>query len=121
MITEKVDQILKETCLEIAQRYDMHFLEVGTDKDHVHFLVQSVPIISPSKLAQTVKSITAKQVFQPAPEVKKHLWGGQFWSDGYFISTVGKQGSESKITTYVRQQGKTKEYIRLHKDQLTLF
>src|SRR3990167_10351873 len=65
-----VEEILKETCLDIEKRYDIHFVEIGTDSDHVHFLLQSVPIYSPTKIVQTVKSITARVIFQQAPEVK---------------------------------------------------
>lgn len=121
VITEKVDKIIKATCLGIALRYDMHFVEIGTDKDHVHFLIQSIPMMLPKRLVQIIKSITAKQVFAQAPEVKQVLWGGQFWSDGYFISTVGKHGSEDVIIQYVKEQGYQKEYVQIHKDQLRLF
>ena len=121
MINQPVEEIIKETCKEIAKRYDIHFLEIGTDQDHVHFLVQSVPMMLPKNIVQTIKSITAKQVFKQAPEVKKQLWGGQFWSDGYYISTVGKSGSEQAVAKYVKEQGKEQEYVKIHKDQLKLF
>ena len=99
----------------------MYFLEIGTDKDHVYFLIQSVPMMLPKRMVQVVKSITAREVFSQAPEVKKQLWGGEFWSDGYFISTVGKHGSEHAVSRYVREQGREKEYQQLHKSQLRLF
>ena len=121
VINQEVDKILKETCVGIGLRYDMHFLEVGTDQDHVHFLIQSVPMMLPTRIAQIVKSITAKQIFTQTPEVKKQLWGGQFWSNGYFMSTIGKHGSEEAVSTYVKQQGRIKEYVLIHKDQLKLF
>ena len=120
VITEKVDLVLKAICLDIADRYQIHFLEIGTDKDHVHFLIQSVPTYAPTKITRIVKSITAREIFARVPEVRQQLWGGEFWSDGYFISTVGKHGSEKAVTTYVKNQGKEQEYARLHKGQLTL-
>ena len=70
MINEKVDQVLKEVCLEIAARYQVEFLEIGTDKDHVHFLVQSVPSYSPTRIITMIKSLTAREVFARAPSVK---------------------------------------------------
>ena len=71
-------------------------------------------------LVSTIKSLTAREVFRRCPQVKKKLWGGEFWSDGYFASTVGKHGSEETIATYVKQQGNT--YHKLHEDrQLRLF
>ena len=109
-----VDRALTEVCLEIEKRYEVKFLEIGTDEDHVHFLVQSVPTYSVSKLVRQVKSLTARHIFSRCPHVKKQLWGGEFWSDGFFASTVGKHGDETMIGKYVRDQGKT--YEQLHSD-----
>lgn len=109
-----VDAALRDVCLEIAARYEITFLEIGTDGDHVHFLVQSVPTYSPTQIAQTIKSITAKEVFRRVPAVKRHLWGGAFWSSGFYIDTVGRHGSEETIRLYVRGQGAEKDYTRLH-------
>ena len=83
VIDEDVDRVIKETCEGIQERYEIRFLEVGTDKDHVHFLIQSVPAYSPKKIIQIVKSIIAREVFAKCPQVKKKLWGGEFWTDGY--------------------------------------
>jgi len=121
VLTEPVDLTLREICLEIAKRYDIHFLEIGTDDDHVHFLIQSVPMMLPQRIVQTVKSITAKKIFEKHPEVKKSLWGGEFWSKGYYMNTVGRNHSENAIREYVRSQGKEKEYKEILKAQPTLF
>ena len=83
VIDEKVDRVLKDVCLEIAKRYQIEFLEIGTDKNHVHFLVQSVASYSPTKIITMIKSLTAREVFARVPSVKKQLWGDEFWSDGY--------------------------------------
>ena len=104
-----VDAKLKEICAEIQKRYEIEFLEIGTDSDHVHFLVQSVPMYSPKKIVQIIKSITAREIFKSCPEVKQYLWGGQFWTDGYFVSTVGAHANEQMIKNYVQQQGKLDE------------
>ena len=96
-------------------------MEIGTDKDHVHFLIQSVPKISATQIIRTVKSITAKEVFIRCPNVKKKLWGGEFWSDGYFVSTVGRHGNEETVSRYVKNQGRAAEYKRVLVQQLTLF
>jgi len=115
-----VDVVLKEVCLDIEKRYQVKFLEIGTDKDHVHFLVQSVPTYSVTKVVTMIKSLTAREVFKRCPQVKKQLWGGEFWTDGYFASTVGKHGNEDMIGKYVKNQGM--EYQKLHEDnQLALF
>ena len=111
-----VDAKLKEVCTDIQKRYDITFLEIGTDADHVHFLVQSVPTYSPKQLVQLIKSITAREIFKACPEVKRYLWGGKFWSEGYFVSTVGAHGNEQMIKNYVQQQGNVEP-----KGQLRLF
>ena len=112
---EDVDQVLKCVCLEIEKRYEVKFLEIGTDKDHVHFLVQSVPTYSVTRIVTLLKSLTAREIFKRCPQVKKKLWGGEFWSDGYFASTVGKHGDENMIAKYVKNQGN--DYNKLHDDR----
>lgn len=121
VIDETVDQVLKEVCIAIASRYQLEFLEIGTDKDHVHFLVQSVPSYSPTKIITIIKSLTAREVFARVPSVKKQLWGGEFWTDGYYVGTVGQHATEDVIRQYVKNQGQEKDYKQLHVQQLKLF
>jgi len=122
VLVSGVDNAVKDICLEIEKRYDIKFLEIGTDNDHIHFLVQSVPTYSITKIVTMIKSITAKHVFKEHPEVKRELWGGEFWSDGYFASTVGRHGDEHMISKYVQSQGIKQPYVKLHVDyQLKLF
>jgi len=112
---EEVDEMLKWICLEIEKRYQMKFLEIGTDKDHVHLLVQSVPTYSVTQMVTMLKSLTAREIFRRCPQLRRQLWGGEFWTDGYFASTVGKHGEEETIKKYVQSQGK--DYRKLHEDQ----
>ena len=112
---------MKEVCLEISKRFEIEFVEIGTDKDHVHFLIQSVPAMSPTQIIQTVKSITAKELFKQHPEIKKKLWGREFWTKGYYVNTVGRHGDENTIQQYVKSQRTEKEYKKLHEQQLRLF
>jgi REP element-mobilizing transposase RayT len=123
VITAEVDKKLKEVCEGIERRYEIIFLEIGTEKDHVHFLVQSVPTYSPARIVQIVKSITAKKIFEACPEVKKALWGGEFWTRGYYIGTVGEHGDEKVIARYVKNHGRNpEEYEKIHENkQLELF
>ena len=117
---ESVDQVIKEICLDIEKRYQVRFLEIGTDKDHIHFLVQSIPAYSVTKIVTMIKSLTAREVFRRCPQVKKQLWGGEFWTDGYFASTGGRHGNEDTIGNYVKRQGQ--KYQKLHENhQLSLF
>ena len=118
-ITDEVDKEMKKICMEIEERYDLHFLEIGTDVDHVHFLIQSIPMMSATRMVQSVKSIIGREIFRRRPEVKRDLWGGEFFGNGYFVSTVSKTVTESVITKYVKEQGYGK-YRQIHKDQLKL-
>ncbi len=122
VISDEVDQVIKETCLEISKRFEIHFIEIGMEVDHAHFLIQSVPTYSPTEIVTTVKSIVAKQVFHLRPEVKEKLWGGEFWTDGYYINTVGRYGNRDIIRNYIAEQGRNeKDYKQIHSAQLTLF
>ena len=120
VVNDRVDEAIRDVCLEISQRYEIQFLEIGADRDHVHFLVQSAPSYSPTKLVRTIKSITAREVFRRVPAVKLWLWGGEFWSKGYFISTVGHHGDEGTLKNYVKNQGTGKNYKPLHQEDLNL-
>jgi len=120
VMSEQVDEVLRQACLEIEKRWELRFLEIGLDRDHAHVLIQSVPIYSPTRIAQTVKSVTAREVFAQVPEVKQKLWGGAFWGAGYFVNTVGQHGSEKVIAAYVAGQGGVIDYRQLHKGQMDL-
>jgi len=119
VFTSAVEKTLRKTCEGISKRYEIRFIEIGTDEDHVHFLVQSVPMYSAKKIVQTIKSVTAIQIYKQHPEVKKKLWGGKFWTSGYNVNTVGQYGNAELVKEYVLNQGKT--YKRIYRGQLKLF
>ena len=119
VLSEEVEKTLKEMCLEIGERYEVKFVEIGVDEDHVHFLVQSVPAMMPKSIVQIIKSITAREIFKRHKEVKQMLWGGQFWTSGYYMNTVGQYGNEDVIKKYVAKQGKN--YRQIYRGQLELF
>ena len=123
VFTKPIEESLKNICWGIAQRYDITFIEIGADEDHVHFLLQSVPTYSPTHIARTIKSITAREIFDRHSEVKQILWGGKFWSSGFYMNTVGRSGNEEFLKKYVQRQGRT--YKQLHREepqeQLSLF
>ena len=85
IFTEELDKTLRDVCIEISERYEINFIEIGSDTDHVHFLIQSVPTYSPTKIITILKSITAREIFKRCPEFKKQLWGGNLWTSGYFV------------------------------------
>ena len=119
VITEEVDNVLQQVCIEISERYEIRFLEIGAERDHVHFLIQSLPSISPAKIVTVVKRITAREIFSRVPTVKEQLWGGEFWTDGYLVSTVGAHANEDVIRDYIKNQGEHGKYKQLHKQEVT--
>ena len=102
-------EFIKHICFEIGKRYWFEFDAIGTDGDHVHVFVGAAPKYSPSKIMQIIKSISAKQMFKAFPEIKKELWGGEFWSDGGYIGTVGDGVTAEIILNYIEEQGTPEE------------
>ena len=121
IFSDEVTKSLLFICFEITEKYEIEFIEIGTDLDHVHFLVQGIPRMSPSEIVRVVKSITGREIFRLHPEVKTMLWGGHLWSSGYYISTVGQHGTEEMIKKYVESQGRVNEYEKVYSNQLKLF
>lgn len=120
VLSDEVEKSLVEVCRKIEKRFDIFFIEIGADENHVHFLIQSVPMMSVKSIAQTVKSITAKELFRLHPEVKRQLWRGQFWSSGYYVNTVGQYANEEIIQKYISSQGDEKnKYKKFHRNQLS--
>ena len=119
VFTEQVEQTLKDVCQGISYRYEIQFIEIGVDEDHVHFMVQSVPVKSPSEIVRVIKSLTGRELFKRHPEIKDLLWGGHIWTSGYYINTVGARGNEQTIREYVEKQGQT--YKQIYREQLSLF
>ena len=121
IFSQEVSKSLLEVCFDITVKYEIEFIEVGSDNDHVHFLIQGIPGMSPSEIVRIVKSITAREIYRRHPEVKAMLWGGNIWTSGYYINTVGKYGREEVIRKYVENQGREKEYQKIYSNQLRLF
>jgi putative transposase len=90
-------------------RYDLEIEELGCDTDHIHLLCSFSPKYSGGKIVRLFKSITARELFKQHPDLKKELWGGEFWADGYYLATVSKKGNWDVVENYVRNQGKTKD------------
>lgn len=121
IFTDEVTRSLLLVCFELGEKYEIDFLEIGTDNDHVHFLIQGIPRMSPSEIVRVLKSITGRELFRLHPEIKTMLWGGHIWSSGYYVNTVGQYGTEDVIRKYVESQGKENEYKKEYSKQLRLF
>lgn len=107
LLEDKVPLAIKEIAQEITRRYDIEFEKIGTDLNHIHILASFAPKYSGSEVVRMFKSITARELFRRFPEVKKELWGGEFWSDGFYLATVSERGNWEVVERYVANQGKT--------------
>ncbi|MFH1546470.1 MAG: IS200/IS605 family transposase, partial [Patescibacteria group bacterium] len=87
--------------------------EIGIDQNHIHILCQFLPKYSGGQVIRLIKSMTARKIFKYLPEVKKELWGGEFWTDGYYISTISNKGNRETIAKYIRNQGREKNIKQL--------
>ena len=109
LLNNDIANFLKNICSEIGERYSFEFDAIGSDGDHVHLFVGAETKNSPSRVMQIIKSITARKIFKEYPEIRKQLWGGEFWSDGGYIGTVGDGTTSDIIKNYVQNQGNEEE------------
>jgi putative transposase len=99
------EQTLVQICGEIEKRYEYEFEQIGLDGNHVHYLLSAAPKYAPSEIARVVKSLTAWEMLTRHPDLREELWGGELWTDGFFVATVGEGGNVNVIREYVRKQG----------------
>jgi len=118
VFTKEVEKSLIEVCVDIEIRYEINFIEIGNDEDHIHFLVQGIPNMPVSRIVQIIKSITGREIFSKHKEIKKLLWGGKLWTSGFYANTVGQFANEETIKKYVKNQGKV--YNKVYSGQLQL-
>jgi len=116
LLTDEIPLAIKSIAEEIGLRYDIEFEKIGTDTDHIHLLASFPPKYGGSQVVRIFKSITAKQLFLRFPTLRKELWGGEFWADGFYLATVSERGNWKVVERYVANQGKTtstKNQLRL--------
>jgi len=92
----------KEIFLEVSGHYGFEIQEMRVAPDHVHIFLSFPPRYSIGKVVGMLKSISASEIFEKFPEVKKELWGGEFWEDGYFARTVGDKVTADLIRRYIK-------------------
>lgn len=112
LLDEEVTAIIEDTAAEIAERFPIEMEAIGTDKHHIHLLCSAHPKMAPGRIVQIFKSITAREIFRRKPTVKRVLWGGEFWTDGYYVATVGERASWQTVERYVQRQGQPRDGLR---------
>lgn len=113
LLNKKVEKIIIDSMSEFRERYAMEISEIGFDQNHIHILCRFLSKYSGGQVIKIIKSITAKQIFMECPDVKTELWGGEFWTDGYYISTISGRGSKKVIENYIRNQGREPDVQQL--------
>jgi len=106
LLNNSMKLFLVELTQRICESYDYHFLCIGIAPNHVHLFAGAPPKIAPAKLAQTIRSITARELFKEFPQLKRSLYGGELWKDGYYVGTIGEGQTEAKIRGYIERQSK---------------
>lgn len=121
LLHDDVELFLLEVLKGIGERYEFGLDSVGCDGNHVHVFVGAAPRYSPSQVMQVLKSLTARHLFERFPELRKTLWGAEFWSDGGYIGTVGDGVTEEIIRRYIESQGTKEEKEDYPQMKLTRF
>jgi len=119
VLTTKIEKSICDICIAISERYEIIFVEIGLEENHVHLLVQGIPAMAVTRIVTIIKSIIAREIFRLYPNLKKQLWGGNFWTSGYYANTVGQYAGEDAIVQYIKNQGKEK-YKKLYENNLGL-
>ena len=96
-VRERVEQPF----YEIAENHDIEIETLEVVNDHVHLFVSFAPRYSISNVVGKLKSISASVLFPEYPELKRELWAGEFWEDGYFVRTVGDKATAEVIRRYI--------------------
>jgi putative transposase len=99
ILKEKPRDAAREMFEEILAARDCEVLEMA--EDHVHIFASIPPRYSIGEVVRVLKSVSAKEIFRRYPEVKRELWGGGFWEDGYFVRTVGDTVRSDTIKQYL--------------------
>ena len=110
---DEVSGYLKEVFQQIAEEYEFDIDTMEVVEDHVHIFVAVPPRYSPSQVVQIFKSVSAREVFKKFPKLRRQLWAGEFWSDGYFVRSVGDKVTADIIRRYIEYQTHEENSIQL--------
>ena len=113
LLREEITEAIKRIAQEIGERYEIEFERIGCDKNHIHILCSFHPKYSIGGVVRKFKSITARELFKRFPKLRQEMWGGEFWSDRYYLATIGEGGNWSVVEKYVREQGKEPDVAQL--------
>ncbi len=100
----EVSDYLKEVFDQIAEEYGFVIDTMEVVNDHVHIFLEVPPRYSPAEVVQIMKSVSGREVFKKFPKLRKRLWSGELWNDGYFVRSVGDKVTADIIRKYIQYQ-----------------
>ncbi len=104
ILTDDMEARLKEVFKEIAEQYEIGIDTMDVMPDHTHLFLSAPPRYSPSKIVNIFKGISSRKMFIEFPHLKRYLWGGELWNDGYFVRTTGDKVTSEIIRRYIKYQ-----------------
>ena len=106
VFSSEIQDFLKLTIEKISSNNSIEVIEIGCDKDHVHFLIKTQPTTLLTRYINTIKTISSREIRRNFPETKEKLWGKSFWSPSYFLATSGYVSIDT-LEEYLRLQNET--------------
>jgi len=104
ILSREVAEYLREVFERIAEEYEFRIDTMEVVEDHVHIFVEAPPRYSPAEVVQVMKSVSAREVFKKFAKLRKQLWAGELWNDGYFVRSVGDKVTADIIRKYIEYQ-----------------
>jgi len=113
LLDKEVQEVIVETIKGFKERYAIEPSTIGFDQNHIHVLCRFLPKYSGGQVIRIIKGVTGQQIFERVPSIKSALWGGEFWTDGYYIATISGKGHKEVIERYIRNQGREQDIGQL--------
>lgn len=111
---KEIAEYTKGVFEKIAEEYEFSIDTMEVMEDHVHVFIEAPPRYAPAQVVQIMKSISAREVFRRYPELRKQLWAGELWDDGYFVRSVGDKVTADIIRRYIEYQTHEEDSIQLN-------
>jgi putative transposase len=114
ILDKEVSDYLKVIFNKVAEEYEFRIDTMEVMEDHIHIFVEVPPKYSPARVVQIMKSISAREVFREFPNLRKQLWAGELWNDGYFVRSDGDEVTADVIRRYIEYQNHEDDSIQLN-------
>jgi putative transposase len=114
ILDKEISDYIKAIFNMIAEEYEFRIDTMEIMADHVHVFVEVPPRYSPARVVQIMKSISAREAFKKYPDLRKQLWAGELWNDGYFVRSVGDKVTADVIRRYIEYQAHEDDSLQLN-------